>query len=358
MLLEQYGRVVAGVLVSCALQLLASAPAHACICIDPPLVWPKPDAVVSSDTAIVVETLVFGRDASTLNVKLLDPEGAELALKIGQRMPKSYGCQREMTFLQPERELEPGLEYTVAITQMSGQKPQLTKFSARSKAKRTEPAPEITYLAVTKHPDCKDELSQCVDLAELRVEYPQALEEPAWLLVRSRAAIHELNRGEFSPDGWSMSPYGPAIEEPERVAQLSVMVPPYDPCVDITIYGSDGRTMFEERRCEPDRCAVFLYRHSSTCGENLHSNIDASRVFPGSCDDPPVLEYDSDDIVYPHFDVERNEQQDAGPQVRLRTRRAPDCRALPLSAAETTAWPLTVVAAASLMLVRRRQRRQ
>jgi hypothetical protein len=359
MLLQQYGRVAAGVVVSCGLQLLASAPARACLCLDPPLVWPKADSVVSSDTAIVVETLVFGRDPSNLNVKLLDADGSELALNIVQRLPDAYACHDELTFLRPERELEPGREYTVAITQAAGENPNLTKFSAREKSERREAAgaPEITYLAVKQHPECDDGLSQCVDLAELRVEYPRAFEEPAWLVVRSHAPKYQLNRWEFSADAWSQPPLGPVIEEPKRVAQLSLMLPPDDPCVELSIYGSDGRTLFEERRCEPDRCAVFLDRISSTCGETPHSNLDASRVPPGTCDDPPVLDDDDAGIAYPQLDVERDEEQDAGPQVRLRTRRAPDCQALPLRAARTAAWPLMLVASVGLLLLRRRRQR-
>lgn len=359
MLLQQYSRVAAWAVVISTLQLMASAPARACLCLDPPLVWPKADSVVSSDTAIVVETQIYGLDSSNMNVKLLDPDGTALALKIVERLPRAYGCHFEQTFLKPERELEPGLEYTVEITQVAGEKPSLTKFSARAKTERSEPAaaPEITYLAVTKHPDCKDELSQCVDLAELRVEYAQAFEEPAWLVVRSQASRFELNRWEFSANSWSQPPIGPAIDEPERVAQLSVMLPADDPCVEISIYGIDGRTLFEETRCRPDRCAVFLYRQTSTCGETPHSNIDVSRVSTASCDDPPVLDYDDAGIDYPHFDVEHNEEQDAGPQVRLRTRRAPDCQALPLWAARSLAWPLTLVASAGLLLLRRRRPR-
>lgn len=345
MLLQLCSRVAGWVVVLGVLQLVASAPARACLCIDPPLLWPEADSVVSSNTAIVLRGAVH-------SVKLLDPDGAELALKRTKHLPHAYGCLRELTFLQPERELEPGLEYTVVITQ-DGVKPHETKFSAREKTRRPEAAapPELSYLLVKKHPACDDQLGQCIDLAEIRVEFAQPLDEPAWLVVRSRALQFELNRWEFSTNTWSMPPFGPELTEPQRVGQVSLMLPPDDACVDISIYGIDGQAFFEERLCEPDRCAVFQYRQSSTCGETPHSNLDVSRVPPGSCDAPPVLEYGDGGLNYPHFDVE----QDAGPPVRMRTQRASGCHVQPLSAAARPRWPLTLGIAAGLLLLRRRR---
>jgi hypothetical protein len=147
-------RVAGWVVVLGVLQLLASAPVHACVCLSPPLLWPKADSVVSSDTAIVLEASV------AYHVKLFGSDGAEFALKMAKRLPSAYGCKQALTFLQPERELDPGVEYTVSIAQHGAEKPYETKFSVREKTQRPEAAfaPELSYLLVKKHPHCQDEL--------------------------------------------------------------------------------------------------------------------------------------------------------------------------------------------------------
>ena len=54
---------------------------------------------------------------------------------------------------------------------------------------------------------------------------------------------------------------------------------------DIDLFGVEGRALFHERRCAPDRCAISDLRASDTCGGPTHSALDVSRVPGGSCDD-------------------------------------------------------------------------
>jgi hypothetical protein len=143
---------------------------------------------------------------------------------------------------------------------------------------------------------CAD--AQCSDVAEIRVDFGQPPERPLWLVVESSAPEHGVNDWAFWPAGW----FEQSIGNPESrwVAQRSVALAPGDGCVDIAIYGVDGRVLREERRCSPDRCAVYGSRAFDDCGSPPWSGIDAARIPAQSCDDPPVLVSGSGvGIVYP-----------------------------------------------------------
>lgn len=343
----------------CALQLMASAPARACSCrVTTAVLWPTAGTSVSADTAIVIEAAP-GSAFASYDVTLRGPDGKALELKEAQRLPRTFSCDGELVFLRPEPELKPGMKYEVTIkTEESNTK--LVKFATRESSERPKAAakPDITYLHVAEHPECEG--GACYPVAEVRVELEHALHELTWLLIRSGAESSQVNRWEFSPDAWLRIPFGdPADkpEEPERVVQLSVPLPPEDPCVDIAIYGIDGSALYEERRCQPDRCAVHQNRQATSCGEPARTGLDATRLSPASCDDPPVFE-DHLDFAYPKFDAGTQDarEQDEHEPVRLRTRPAPTCHVAPLSAASSAPWARALIACVGLLLLRRRQR--
>lgn len=146
------------------------------------------------------------------------------------------------------------------------------------------------------------------------------------------------------------------VLDSKLLVQLSVALPPDDPCVDLVLYGIDGSALFETRRCEPDRCVVFHNIGSSLCVETPHADIDVARVSEASCDDPPVLEYEGDEIVYPGSPASRDGGTDSGrdADMHMRTRRATSCQLLPLSAARRLSSPLVLLSLAGLFLLWRR----
>lgn len=329
----------------CALQLLAASPAHACTCIQSTeVLWPVAGTSVSADTAIVIN--VRPLTVVTRDVTLRTSDGTEIALKQVQKLQPPFSCEGTIVFLRPEPELTPGMEYEVTVQYGPSIPPEVLKFAAREKSARPQAAakPNVTYLSVAQHPDC--EPSECYDLAEVRVELAHALDELTWLQVRSGADRFQINRWEFSKRGGFRYPWTGLENLPEnleREAQISVPVPADDSCVDIAIYGIDGLPVFEERRCEPDRCAVYQQRLQTTCGEPPSSALDATRLSRTSCDDPPVLDKDN---WYPELDADTEDAAQAeGKQVRLRTKSAPGCQASPLSAASQAPWLFVLFAA-------------
>ena len=350
-------RVAAWVVALGVLQLMASAPVHACTCIDlPGILWPLADSSVSADTAIVAKVPARGG----YEVVLRAHDGTEIALEQVERLPQTFQCDEDIVFLKPNPELRPGMNYEVGVKLVPSDA-QLVKFATREKSPRPKAAatPEVTYLLVGQHPDCGP--GQCNEIAEVRVELAHVLHEQTWLQIRSGATRSQVNRWMFSPH-WLRAPDDIAFpnverEDPERVARLSVALPADDPCLDIALYGIDGLPLYEERRCEPDRCAVNKQRWSSTCGEPPSPGLEPLKLSPTSCDDPPVL--DDPPFEYPAFDAGTPEADDNNDdkEVRLRKKLAPDCHAAPPSATAARS-PLALLAFASLLLLRRRRRAQ
>jgi hypothetical protein len=345
--------------VLCTLPLMAATPAYACWC--RPLgevLWPTAGSDVSADTAIVIEARPDITEPNPYDVTLRGPDGKEIALEEMRRLPRTFSCNGDIVFLRPESELRPGMKYEVTMKKQDTE--ELVKFSTREKSRRPQAAthPDVTYLSVAQHPNC--ERGQCFDLAEVRVELEHALHERTWLQIRSGADRFQLNRWDFTAGSWSaisrFDPEAEPMEDPERVGQISVPLPSADPCVEIAIYGIDGHALFEEKRCEPDRCAVYQQRLQSSCVEPPSSALDPIRLSPTSCENPPTI----DDLNgYPEFDAGVPEEPASAEQdeVRLRTKRAPDCQASPLSAARTLPWPLVLITAAGMLLQRRRRLR-
>jgi hypothetical protein len=245
-------------------------------------------------------------------VALFGSEGSNIALTEVRRLPPAWvGCGKgEHVFLRPEHDLAVGATFTLEVSAVADPEGQWgAKFTVGDErfAPQAPVDPQIDYLAVAAAP-CPG--AQCSDVAEIRVDLAQPPERPLWLVVESSAPEHGVNDWAFWPAGW----FEQAIGDPESrwLAQRSVALPPGDECLDIAIYGIDGRALLEERRCSPDRCAVYDSRTFDDCGSPPFSGLDAARIPAQSCDEPPVLISRSGiGIVYPEADAE---PPDAGAQ--------------------------------------------
>lgn len=333
-----------------ALHLMAAGPAAACWCRPAPgasVLWPEDGALdVASDTAIVMWRHHGAGDPSLISLSLTGPDGQELELEETRHSSYVWQCSGETVFFQPKQPLVEGSSYV--LTSRAGDTPRTTKFgvSATPRKPSSDITPEVTYLSVAadaSHKHCHDRT--CVDLAEIRVDLGQVPETPVWLFVRSQAAPYQYNEWQFSPD-FRMDV---AEGEPDtrRTAQLSVHAPKDDPCVEIGVYGVDGRPLFEERRCHPDRCVVYGSRAGSPCDAPPQSQVDASRISTSSCDDPPHLR-DSEllELMYPASEA------DAEPAQQITTQ-SNSCAVQPPSAASRGPWQLTLALCAWLFVRRR-----
>jgi hypothetical protein len=201
-------------------------------------------------------------------------------------------------FYRPAHELKPGAKYTLTIA--SGQNGPVTRnsFTVGDSLAKSEAAvdPEITYLKVFTNPACVGE--QCFDFAKLRITLGRAPSQPLWLRLQGSYAMGNTNAWTFYPTGWSVQ----SDQQPELLSEIQLSVPlaSDDDCVDMQIYGVEGRALFEARRCEPERCAVYtMVAGRNSGGGPGGTPVDVEQVKDGSCDDPPVLDDGLGDARYP-----------------------------------------------------------
>jgi len=265
---------------------LLPRPAYACTCPEQGgyALWPLAGAVdVPVDTPLVFARYNLSGSTEAVGYALVGPDGREVALIETGRLPAAYiGCDaRETLFLRPRNALEAHTEYRLAARadiDLSGE--YAAPFTTSAERASPEPAIEATldYLQVTTG-SCEHE--NCLALAEALVTLEVNPEAPRWLVVDSAAIEHAHNAHVFTPNAESSDP--PAW-------QLSVTLPRIDPCIDVALYGVEGRVLWEQRRCEPNRCARTDAATFNFCGGPPFSGIRAVDIAVGSCDAPPTIE--------------------------------------------------------------------
>jgi hypothetical protein len=262
------------------------------------VVWPKDGAErVPVDTPLVVSR--YGVPDEEL-YSLTSEDGAVVPLTRVERLAPPFGevCGRGTTyFLRPESSLEPNAVYTLrpATSSELG-----ATFTTGTGTFTPEPftAPELTYLHV-EQPDCTR--GACRTFAEARIDLGANPETPRWVTVESAAAEGGRNVFMFVPEDVNIG----------SAWQLSVSLPQDDRCIDVTVYGLEGAPLFEEHRCEPDRCVRYANWGQSSCGGPPSSTVDVERIPDGTCDDPPELRsVKGHGIVYPGEKL----APDAGPR--------------------------------------------
>jgi MYXO-CTERM domain-containing protein len=133
-----------------------------------------------------------------------------------------------------------------------------------------------TYLAA-RGQSCDDTVC---GVGEIHVDLGAPPATPLWLVVKSAATEDAFNHWELWPEY-----VFEGMEVPEWTSQahISVVLPADDSCVDVELFGVEGRTLFEVRRCEPDRCAVLNGIGVSTCGGPPIAGIDIATLPADSC---------------------------------------------------------------------------
>jgi hypothetical protein len=157
----------------------------------------------------------------------------------------------------------------------------------------------------------------CTDLATISVDLGHSPKLPLWLVIESEASVGGKNDWSFWPEGSFDAPaHDPQYD---RSVQRAVALPPNDDCVDVRIYALDGSQVFADRRCAPNRCAIYDMRAAGPCGGPGSSLVDAERIAAGSCSDPPVLEERFETIRYPDEDAGVEVGGEARPDAAERT---------------------------------------
>jgi hypothetical protein len=271
----------------------AHAVALACSCPSGPgagISWPEDAATdVAMDTPIVVGLYDYNGNPGDMSIHLTDAAGSEVALDQTRRVPQSWnGCgAAEMVFLKPTRMLEAGMTYTVSVS--FARETELRKLSTFSVGEDVfvpeKPLDaELTYLKAYTKASCVED--GCDAIAEVRVALDKTPENLLWLVIRSAAQRSGQNHWPFRPDG-SRRDFIDGDEGVQTV-QRSVLLPNDDDCIDVRIYGREGRALFDQRRCKPDRCASTDSFGLSTCGDPPFTSIDASLVPADSCESATV----------------------------------------------------------------------
>jgi hypothetical protein len=280
--------------------LLAPSPARACQCpsIGGSVIWPKSDATdVPIDTPLVVSRFNYRGTTDEIGYVLTDADDNEISLTEVNRLAPAYeGCGAEETlFLHSEQPLEPNTHYTLAIKADFATDGRLDRsFTTGTAHFSPEGAIDATLLYLDIGPTRSCTGAFCTHLAMAHLDVGVEPTVPRWVVLESKAAEGGFARNAFWPQDWFPGARGGSTSE------TTVAVAPDDPCIEVSVNGIEGAALYEERRCEPDRCALSDERSGSTCGEPLTSRVDATRVPDGSCDDPPVLTLKAGGgIVYP-----------------------------------------------------------
>lgn len=219
-------------------------------------------------------------------------------------------------FLRPAKELQAGSGFNLRIRSSDADEKVAATFTAGDR--RFEPEaqlePKIDYLAV-RDATCKS--AECIGLAELRVSIGSSPPRPLFLRLESGADDDGANDWVFWPDGW----FKDSIAEPESrwTTQRPVLLAPNDDCVDISVYGVEGRPLYHQSHCEPNRCAVSDGEAPNTCGGPPSSGIEVTQMPEGNCENRAaagavsgaVATHDSNDVV-PAAAGERARQSHSG----------------------------------------------
>jgi hypothetical protein len=246
--------------------------------------WPLNGATeVATDTPIVISRYYIGGDLDEITFELTDEEGDAIALEETHRIePPWEGCgESQYLFLRPTVPLTAGATYTLTIAAAAD--PQGAWGSTFTVGEQPfEPEPPIDlqpiYLSVDAVMACEDEGCRH---GEILVDLGDVPTRPRWLVVKSGAAENNVNQWEFWP---SELFDGMGVPEGASRVQLSVVLPADDPCIDIELFGVEGRSLFHERRCTADRCALSDVLGIDDCGGPTRSTLDVSAVPEGSCD--------------------------------------------------------------------------
>jgi hypothetical protein len=266
-------------------------------------VWPEDGATgIPLDTPLVLYRFESSGRTDVFSYALTVENGDDVPLTVTHTLaPAFQGCgvgTFETTFLRPAQPLEPETVYTLQV----GDDPRFhASFTTGDGTFTPEPmVGELQYLLV-REPNCIG--SNCASLAEAHMELGVRPETPRWFVVESAAAKDNRNAAMFWPEDDRMGTSG----------QLSVALPEHDPCIDVRVYGIEGTPLFEEHRCEPDRCVQYALWGGSTCGDPPHSGVDAARIADGTCEDPPILRRkEGEGIVYPDGRTYPDDATDAG----------------------------------------------
>lgn len=287
--------------------------------------WPRNgERRVPIDTPLVFARYNLGGPTEAIEYELLGPDGSRVPLRESSRLPAAYiGCGgRETLFLRPADPLEPNTKYVFRALPDAIADGDSVSFSTGD-GERASPEPELNarleYLLVTA-PSCNGPL--CLGLAEAWVSLEAPPRAPRWLIVESAAL----------ENGRSALVFDPADPRYEAGGQLSVTLPAGDRCIEAVLYGVEGTPLWQERRCEPDRCARTESVMFNFCGGPPYSGLKAPEVPAGSCDSPPTLD----------------------PQADKPPEGDPGCRALPF----TGSGPTGLLLAPALWLAARRRRQR
>ena len=120
----------------------------------------------------------------------------------------------------------------------------------------------------------------------MRVALDQAPDNLLWLVIQSSADNNAQNHWPFRPDG--SRPDAIDGDEGIQTVQRSVKLPADDGCVDIRIYGREGRALLDKRRCAPDRSATIDVSGASTCGDPPSAALELSVAPEDSCQGPSL----------------------------------------------------------------------
>jgi hypothetical protein len=257
--------------------------AWACSCPDRAALsmWPPDGALdVPIDTPLVISRYDLSGSADSIGYALIDADGREVALEETGRLPAAYaGCgASETVFLRPSQPLAAHAQYTLAIAADVDPGHEFgASFTTSDALFQSEPEALATldYVLVTD-PDCDG--THCVRLAEASFGLSDTRVAPLWLELQSAADAHGHNALVLTePDDDGAVP-----------GQLSVVLPPSDDCIDVRLYGIEGVALFQERRCQPDRCAQTDTLTFNSCGGPPFSGVVATETDPGKCAAAPA----------------------------------------------------------------------
>jgi len=264
--------------------------------------WPLNGASdVATDTPLVVWRYSVFRPTDTLSAVLRSSTGERIEWKESMRLTAAIGCgPSDYLFLRPARALEPGQGYELSIDTESGESLASSSFTTGDRPFEPEAAqsPDLQYLTVYQNASCTE--ARCAKVDEIRVDIGAAPARPLWLELHSDAPKTPMG-------GWTFWPEG--TPGASTFIQLPI-APSDDGCIRTRLYGIEGRALFDETRCEPNRCAVYARSAVSSCGGPPFTPVDAARLSERSCERPPELAGPTG-VVYPD-DPAAQAVQDAG----------------------------------------------
>jgi hypothetical protein len=261
-------------------------------------IWPKDGAIdVPVDTPIVVDRYWPTADPGSIETTLTSADGTQQPLEQAHILPPPYmGCTGETLFLKPAHKLKAGATFTLTHSTPSKGVLAQSQFTVgeRSADPEAEVTPDITYLRVYSRTECVK--TACTDdVANVQVDLGEPPVQPLWLRITGSGFGETVNDWVFYPAGYN------APEQDSKSlaeAQLSVPLAAGESCVSIDIYGIEGRSLYSEKRCTPERCAVYAIRSITSGNGPASAPINVDQVADGTCQSPPVLDMPPS-ITYP-----------------------------------------------------------